>query len=166
MYSKFQFFPLTPVTPPGQCQKFPVPADPPALSLSQSFSYNFWSHHEPWPGSCLMFGSSLVTPAVFPPSGIVKDPSLCLCQEEVSPFRSAVTPQFSPWSLMVFMARNSALCRISQCHLHPGGAEHCLLWKPLFYYWLFLLETHQILKPLSLEREPGVCPGFHLTALY
>lgn len=106
MYSKFQFFSLPSVTP-RQCQKFPVPADLPALSLSQSCAcfpgaspVTSGVTMSPWPGSCLRFGSSLVTSAEFLPSGIVKDPSLYPCQEEISPFRSAVSPQFSPWSLL------------------------------------------------------------------
>lgn len=153
MYSKFQFFPLPPCNPQAMSE-IPCPSSSPSpvtvtelCLLSWGLSCHLWGHHKPLARLLSQVWSSLVTPAEFPPSGIGQDPPLCPWQEEISPFRGSVTPQFSPWSLPWWHhgahGQEPSLVLLPaeniQCHLHPGGAEHCLLWKPSLFTPAFCL---------------------------
>lgn len=173
-------FPPGPCSP-GQCQELPVPAD--ALALSQSCA----SSLGPLPcplgppqtlgQAPLSSGSSLPAPALFPPSDMLGDLLLC-SQEGISPSRTAVTPQPPAWSLPGCPAwchgwepcAAHSRRRTSLCHPHSAGAGHCLLCQPPLLHLAFtpgnVSLAHQMLNSsLALEREPGVCPGFHFRAL-
>lgn len=180
MYSKFQFFPLPPCNPQAMSE-IPCPSSSPSpvtvtelCLLSWGLSCHLWGHHKPLARLLSQVWSSLVTPAVstlrhwagsttvpvaggnFPFQGF-SDPTIL---PMVTPL---VTPR-CPWP-------GAQPCAPpSREHPMPPSSWRCRALSPVktfpFYTCLLPLETHQMLKPLSLEREPAVLPGFHLTALF
>lgn len=155
--------------------EIPCPSSSPSPVTVTELSCHLWGHHEPLARLLSQVWSSLLTPAGFPPPGIGKDPSLCPWQEEIFPFRGSVTPQFSPMVTPLVTPwcpwPGAQPCAPpSREHPMPPSSWRSRALSPVetspFYTCLLPLETHQMLKPLSLEREPGVFPRFHLTALF
>lgn len=166
MNSKFQFFPLAPVTPQAMSEmpcpsRFPFPVTVTELSL---LSWGLSAPSGVTTGSCPRFGSSLVTPAVFPSSDIVKDPSLCPCQGFPRNFPSQGCSDPTDLPMVTALVPSPVLLRAGE---HPSATFILGERNPVscetspFYTCLLPLETHEVLKPAPLQGEPGVCPGCH-----